>query len=39
MAKKKMSGKQKARIWCVALGSAAPTILATAELIRTLVVR
>jgi len=33
---RKMSGKQKARIWCVALGATAPTILATAELIRTL---
>jgi hypothetical protein len=32
-------GKQKARIWCVALGALAPTILATAELIRTLVER
>jgi hypothetical protein len=32
----KISGKQKARIWCVALGAVAPTILATAELIRTL---
>jgi hypothetical protein len=31
--------KQKARIWCVALGAIAPTILATAELIRTLVER
>ena len=31
-----MSGKQKARIWCAALGSAAPTILAAAYLIRTL---
>jgi hypothetical protein len=35
----KMSGKQKARIWCVALATLAPTILATAELIRTLVER
>jgi hypothetical protein len=34
-----MSGKQKARIWCVASGALAPTILATAELIRTLVER
>jgi hypothetical protein len=34
-----MSGKQKARIWCVALATLAPTILATAELIRTLVDR
>ena len=36
---KEMSEKQKARIWCVALGALAPTILATAELIRTLVER
>ena len=35
---KKMSGKQKARIWCAALGALAPTILATAYLIRTLAV-
>jgi hypothetical protein len=35
----KMSGKQKARIWCVAFTTLAPTILATAELIRTLVER
>lgn len=34
-----MSGKDKARIWCAAMGAAAPTILAVSYLIRTLVVR
>jgi hypothetical protein len=36
---RKMSGKQKARIWCVGIGATAPTILAIAELIRTLAER
>jgi hypothetical protein len=34
-----MSGKQKARIWCAAVAATAPTILATAVLIRTLMGR